>query len=205
MSADMTKHPHWAVTVEASGEKIVRLETECYGGREISDADEVAIRTAAYHLLAFIGDRTFDMIECEAFHAGYEAGERDAGTPHPAPVTAREAEPTSGTEREAFDFARRVYKETGVTPDLRRVYDFYKKARNEPQPSETVAEAAEIERLTKAHDTVCGALAEAISRAEKAEAENQRLREALKKIASTGRCEFAEVRAVLRSTEASND
>lgn len=35
--------------------------------------------------------------------------------------------------------------------------------------------------------------------------ENRRLREALKKIASTGRCEFAEVRAVLRSTEASHD
>ncbi|WP_288951081.1 hypothetical protein, partial [uncultured Paracoccus sp.] len=46
--------------------------------------------------------------------------------------------------------------------------------------SDTVAELeAEIERLTKAHDTVCGALAEVISRAEKAEAENQRLREAL--------------------------
>lgn len=69
---------------------------------------------------------------------------------------------------------------------------------------------AKIELLTKAHDTVCGALAEAIKRAEKAEAErdearaqaeeNRRLREALKKIASTGRCEFAEVRAVLRST-----
>lgn len=35
--------------------------------------------------------------------------------------------------------------------------------------------------------------------------ENRRLREALKDIASTGRCEFSEVRAVLRSTEASHD
>lgn len=49
-------HKHWAVTVETSGERIVRLETECYGGREISNADEAAIRTAAQHLLAFIGD-----------------------------------------------------------------------------------------------------------------------------------------------------
>lgn len=39
----------------------------------------------------------------------------------------------------------------------------------------------------------------------KLEAENQRLRGVLEKIASTGRCEFAEVRAVLRSTEASHD
>lgn len=35
--------------------------------------------------------------------------------------------------------------------------------------------------------------------------ENQRMREALEKIASTGRCEFAEVRAVLRSVEGSHD
>ncbi|MFN8683040.1 hypothetical protein ACDP63_18170 [Paracoccus sp. P2] len=35
--------------------------------------------------------------------------------------------------------------------------------------------------------------------------ENRRLRGVLEKIASTGRCEFAEVRAVLRSTEASHD
>lgn len=35
---------------------------------------------------------------------------------------------------------------------------------------QTAAARAEIERLTKAHDTVCGALAEAIKRAEKAEA-----------------------------------
>lgn len=70
---------------------------------------------------------------------GYRHGLRDAATP-----TAQEAEPTSGTEREAFDFAMRVYKETGVTPDLRRVYDFYKKACNEHQPSGTVAEAEPV-------------------------------------------------------------
>lgn len=35
----------------------------------------------------------------------------------------------------------------------------------------------------------------------KLEAENRRLREVLEKIASTGRCEFAKVRAALRSTE----
>ena len=36
--------------------------------------------------------------------------------------------------------------------------------------ADLAAARAEIERLTKAHDTVCGALAEAIKRAEKAEA-----------------------------------
>ncbi|REF70369.1 hypothetical protein [Paracoccus versutus] len=35
--------------------------------------------------------------------------------------------------------------------------------------ADLAAARAEIERLTKAHDTVCGALAEAIKRAEKAE------------------------------------
>ena len=38
------------------------------------------------------------------------------------------------------------------------------------------AARAETERLTKAHDTVCGALAEAIKRAEKAEAERDEAR-----------------------------
>ncbi|WP_353429220.1 hypothetical protein [Paracoccus denitrificans] len=75
--AATARHPHWAVTVETGGEQIVRLETECYGGRELSAADEDAVRTAAQHLLAFIGDRSADMAECAAFSAGYEAGERD--------------------------------------------------------------------------------------------------------------------------------
>lgn len=75
--AGMARHPHWAVTVETGGEQIVRLETECYGGRELSAADEDAVRTAAQHLLAFIGDRSADMAECAAFSAGYEAGTRD--------------------------------------------------------------------------------------------------------------------------------
>lgn len=39
------------------------------------------------------------------------------------------------TEQEVFDFAMRVYKEIGVTPELQRVYDFYKNTQLEPQPS----------------------------------------------------------------------
>jgi hypothetical protein len=49
-------HSHWRVSVETSGEQIVAIETEMLAGREISEADEDAIRTAAHHLLAFIGD-----------------------------------------------------------------------------------------------------------------------------------------------------
>ena len=55
---EVERHDHWAVTVSASGEHIITLEPECYGGREPSSADEDAIRTAAHHLLSFIGDDT---------------------------------------------------------------------------------------------------------------------------------------------------
>lgn len=47
---------HWAVTVERSGEKVVTIETNCLCGRDIGTEDTVAIRNAAHHLLAFIGD-----------------------------------------------------------------------------------------------------------------------------------------------------
>src|SRR5690606_107375 len=77
--------------------------------------------------------------------------------------------------------------------------------------ADLAAARAEIEWLTKERDEyeaegielnrrlndALNQLQQWQSRAEKAEAENQRLREALKKIASTGRCDFAEVRAAL--------
>lgn len=47
---------HWAVTVSRNGEDIVTIESNCLSGREITAEDEHAIRTAAYHLLAFIGE-----------------------------------------------------------------------------------------------------------------------------------------------------
>lgn len=50
------RHQHWGVTVDTYGEEIVRIETDCLSGREISVADEDAIRTAAYNLLNFIGE-----------------------------------------------------------------------------------------------------------------------------------------------------
>ncbi|MFE3838921.1 hypothetical protein [Pseudogemmobacter sonorensis] len=56
MSDAPERHDHWSVRVETSGEMIVQIETECLAGREPSAADEEAIRTAAHHLLAFIGD-----------------------------------------------------------------------------------------------------------------------------------------------------
>jgi hypothetical protein len=49
---------HWAVTVERNGEKIVTIESNCLSGRELSAEDEQTIRTAALHLLAFVGDPT---------------------------------------------------------------------------------------------------------------------------------------------------
>lgn len=48
---------HWAVTVSRSGDEIITIESNCLSGREISAADEQTIRTAARHLLSFIGDR----------------------------------------------------------------------------------------------------------------------------------------------------
>lgn len=48
--------PHWAVTVYRGGEPIVTIESNCLSGRDIDPEDEDAIRTAAKHLLAFIGD-----------------------------------------------------------------------------------------------------------------------------------------------------
>lgn len=47
------RHDHWRVTVETSGEHIVSIEPEMLAGREPSEADYDAIRTAAQHLLSF--------------------------------------------------------------------------------------------------------------------------------------------------------
>lgn len=47
---------HWAVTVSRNGEDIVTIESNCLSGREIGPEEELAIRIAANHLLAFIGD-----------------------------------------------------------------------------------------------------------------------------------------------------
>ncbi len=46
----------WSVTVMRNGEKIVTIETTLLSGREIDTDDADAIRTAAHHLLAFIGE-----------------------------------------------------------------------------------------------------------------------------------------------------
>lgn len=49
---------HWAVEVWRNGESVVRIETNCLSGREISEADERAIERAAHNLLGFIGRST---------------------------------------------------------------------------------------------------------------------------------------------------
>lgn len=59
----MNRHPHWRVSVETSGKQIVAIEPEMLAGRELSEADEDAIRTAARHLLAFIGDPSPETME----------------------------------------------------------------------------------------------------------------------------------------------
>ena len=94
IDTDDLRHPHWGVTVDTSGEQILRIETECYSGREISAADEDAIRTAAHHLLAFIGDP--DPGEVLASRArGAETGWRDIAT---APRDGTDFIATDGTD-----------------------------------------------------------------------------------------------------------
>jgi hypothetical protein len=51
----MAKLEHWAVTVQADGETVIAIESNCLSGRELSDADEAIIRNAAEHLLSFLG------------------------------------------------------------------------------------------------------------------------------------------------------
>lgn len=47
---------HVSVTVYRNGESVVTIETNCLSGRDISQADEEAIRWAAHNLLGFIGE-----------------------------------------------------------------------------------------------------------------------------------------------------
>jgi hypothetical protein len=49
---------HWAVTVWRNGEEVVTIATNSLSGRELEPADEECVRTAARHLLAFIGEGT---------------------------------------------------------------------------------------------------------------------------------------------------
>jgi hypothetical protein len=77
---------HWAVTVERSGEKIVTIESNCLSGRDLSPEDEETIRTAAHHLLAFIGDPAAGAREVcgacgEPWTEGKTCGQKDNGWP----------------------------------------------------------------------------------------------------------------------------
>lgn len=49
---------HWGVDVRVNGERVLTIESNCLSGRELSDVDEQAIRTAAQHLLAFVGEES---------------------------------------------------------------------------------------------------------------------------------------------------
>jgi hypothetical protein len=48
---------HWAVSVDANGENILRIESNCVSGRELTSDDEQLIRNCAHHLLAFVGSQ----------------------------------------------------------------------------------------------------------------------------------------------------
>jgi hypothetical protein len=51
---------HWAVTVWRNGEPVVTIESNSLTGKEIAPEDEECIRSAARHLLSFIGDPVSD-------------------------------------------------------------------------------------------------------------------------------------------------
>ena len=47
---------HWDVSVSRDGENILTIGDNYLSGRDLGQGDEDTIRTAATHLLAFIGD-----------------------------------------------------------------------------------------------------------------------------------------------------
>ncbi|GGF24497.1 hypothetical protein GCM10011321_14860 [Youhaiella tibetensis] len=48
----------------------------------------------------------------------------------------KKAKPAFKSEREAYDFLRNLYKKTGgVTPELRRTYEFYQKQVDDCEPT----------------------------------------------------------------------
>lgn len=49
----------WAVTVYRNGKCVVVIETNCLSGRDLLPGDEDVIRTAARHLLGFIGESAY--------------------------------------------------------------------------------------------------------------------------------------------------
>ena len=52
----MTKPQHWSVRVEADGELLLNIESNCLCGKaDLTDEDEAVIRNAAAHLTSFVG------------------------------------------------------------------------------------------------------------------------------------------------------
>jgi len=88
---------HWSVTVRRNGEEVVTIESNMLSGREISSGDEEAIRTAALHLLAFIGDGArIAMKICNACNGNGGFFEVEGKTPLEKPGW-RECRPCDGT------------------------------------------------------------------------------------------------------------
>lgn len=53
--SDLRTTQHWSVTVTRNGEDVITISSNGLSGRELSVEDEKVIRTAADHLLAFVG------------------------------------------------------------------------------------------------------------------------------------------------------
>ena len=99
----------WSVTVERDGEKIITIETNCLSGRDLVPGDEDAIRTAAQHLLSFVGtvpDReTWWLVERKVQPPQYcVEGYTDLPSLTADPWRAARF----ATEREAFDYRLRL-------------------------------------------------------------------------------------------------
>ena len=62
---------HWSVTIERNGDNIVTIGSNLLSGRDLNTDDECAIRTAAEHLLAFVGPRRVERCQ-EGWHRGIQ-------------------------------------------------------------------------------------------------------------------------------------
>jgi hypothetical protein len=52
----MRHEKHWGVSVDVDGENILRIESNCLSGRNLSEEDLELIRMCARNLLSFAGE-----------------------------------------------------------------------------------------------------------------------------------------------------
>jgi hypothetical protein len=56
MESKSKKIQHWGVDVRVNGKHVLTIESNCVFGKDLSDIDKDAIRLAASHLMAFVGE-----------------------------------------------------------------------------------------------------------------------------------------------------